>query len=175
MVKSVDYIITAKHIAPDGTAKGYYRRFCDEVLKRRGVRLDVESLDAPTGPAVQARIYQGQWIADCECGGASYVDPAFPAFLCFSCGNRANDGKARPVEFPADREAIEAAVLERPVNDLAGLTDADRAGMARPMIFVTGKGPLGRNWQPGETLQDLRAQQDEPLKAWKKAMKARKP
>jgi len=174
MVKSVDYIIMAKHIFPGENARGYYLRLCDEVKKIRGIAFDIASLDNPSGAAVRARIDQGRWIADCECGGASFVDPDFQSFMCFSCGNRENGGRARPVEFPADRAAIEAVILARPVNDMAGLTDTDRAGMARPMIIVDGKGGLARNWLPGETVADLREQQDDAIAAWKKELKKRK-
>lgn len=170
-IKSVDYIVRARHMSPDGTPKGYYLHHIAVVRATRGVSLEAASLDHPSGAPVLARVYQGQWIADCECNGASFVDPDFPAFLCFSCGNRANGGQARPVEFPPDWREIERLLLERPVDDLRGLTDAERAGLAQPMIIVEGQGGLSRNWLPGETLADLHAQQDQPIRKWRKALK----
>jgi hypothetical protein len=170
-IKSVDYILTAKHMSPDGTARGYYLHHAAVVTATRGARLDNLDLDHPSGTPIWARVYQGQWIADCECAGASFVDPDFPVFFCFSCGNRANDGRVRPVLFPPDRAQIEAALLERPVDDLRGLTDAERAVLAQPLIHVMGKGGLARNWLPGETLDDLHAQQDDPIRKWRKALK----
>ncbi len=174
-LKSVDYIIAARHMSQAGTAKGYYLEQAEKVRLTRGVRLDMSSLDHPSGAPVQARIYQGQWIADCDiCKGASFVDPDFLVFMCFGCGNRLNNGLARPVEFPAARAEIEKLLLERPVNDAAGLTDAERAGLAIPLIIVDGQGGLSRNWVPGETLTDLHTQQDEPIRKWRKALKAGK-
>lgn len=135
-IKSVDYIITAKHYG--GSAREYIRKM-QRAIHRRGVPVNVRNLEAePTGIPVLARIWQGQWIADCECNGACFVDPEEPVFFCFTCGNRANDQQPRPVIFPPEeeRKEIERLLLERPVNDLGGLTDLERAGLAKPVLFV---------------------------------------
>jgi hypothetical protein len=190
MIKSVDYIVTAKHYG--GSARGYIRKMQRDILKR-GIAVNIKNLEAePTGTPVNARIWQGQWIADCECNGACFVDPDEPVFFCFTCGNRANGQKPRPVNFPPDdeRKEIERLLLERPVNDMAGLTDLERVGMARPLLFVEVKGsdqllafsderqaeptrtlPLTRSWEPGESVADLRKQQEEPIKNWHKSLK----
>jgi hypothetical protein len=173
--KSVDYIITAKHYG--GSARGYIRKMQQDVHKRRGVAVTIKNLDQePTGTPVIARIWQGQWIADCECNGASFVDPDEPVFFCFSCGNRANGQKPRPVSFPpkAERLEIERLLLERPVDDLAGLTDMERAGMAKALLnkqIIQPDGsvitlPLTRSWEAHESIEDLRAQQAEPIRKW---------
>jgi hypothetical protein len=174
---SVNYIITAKHYG-NGSARGYIRNMQKLIHQRRGVSVTINGLeDEPTGAPVEARIWQGQWIADCECRSASFVDPDEPVFMCFGCGNRANGQKPRPVIFPpeAERKEIERLLLERPVDDLAGLTDLERAGMARALINVENEQgerlPLTRSWNPGQSPADLHAEQDIHVKNWHKALK----
>lgn len=200
-IRSLDYIITAKHYG--GSARGYIRKLQREIHLGRGVAVTVKDLDKePTGTAVVARIWQGQWIADCECNGACFVDPDEPIFFCFSCGNRTNGQKPRPVIFPSETERmeIERLLLERPVNDMAGLTDNERAGLAKPLLFkevkyneptvddgtamlMIAKGmeiphkivaqtlPLTRSWEPGQTIADLKEEQEEPIRKWKESLK----
>lgn len=175
-IKNVDRIITAKDYG--GSARGYIKKM-QQQTHRRGVAVTIRNLDAePTGVPVVARIWQGQWIADCECKSASFVDPDEPLFFCFGCGNRTNASKPRPVQFPpeAERLEIERLLLERPVDDLAGLTDNERAGMARPVLYVEdaqGRAlPLVRSWEPGQTPDDLHAEQDTVIKNWNKELKA---
>jgi len=169
-MKSVDRIITAKDYG--GGARAYIRK-TQAGLLRKGVTVAIKFKDPTSGEPVKARIWQGQWIADCEhCRGAAFVDPDEPVFFCFGCGNRVNNGRLRPVEFPAEREEIERLVLERPVDDVAGLTDMERAGLARPLVYVEKDGqarPLTRSWEPGETVEALRKQQAAALRAWRKA------
>jgi hypothetical protein len=70
--------------------------------------------DRTAGNPVYARIDWGRWIADCECGGAEYVDPDEPLFFCMSCGNKVSNGRARKVEFPKDRSKIETETMKQP-------------------------------------------------------------
>jgi hypothetical protein len=70
--------------------------------------------DRPSGNPVYARIDYARWIADCECGGAEYVDPEEPIFFCMACGNKATSGRARKVEFPKDRVNIENETMNKP-------------------------------------------------------------
>src|SRR3990167_3887240 len=68
------------------------------------------------GRDVAARIEHGRWLADCECGGAEYVDLVLPILCCCSCWNRADGHQWRRVELP-DRESraeIERLLLIRP-------------------------------------------------------------
>lgn len=171
-IDSVNYIISAKHYG--GSAREYIRKMQQNIHRTRGVAVTIKALDAePTGTPVYARIWQGQWIADCECNGACFVDPDEPIFFCFTCGNRANGQQPRPVIFPPEdeRKEIERLLLERPVDDLAGLTDNERAGMARPVLYLedeTGSAkPLVRAWEPGESVADLHSQQHELINNWK--------
>lgn len=191
MFNSVNYIVSAKHYG--GSGRQYIREQQRKILQR-GLPVTIKDFDkTPTGVPVVARIWQGQWIADCECGGASFVDPDEPVFFCFSCGNRAHGQTLRPVQFPPEdeRKEIERLLLLRPVNDLAGLTDLERAGMAKPLIKVQREimedldlqtvqtameqgidlqprkhvilFDLVRSWEPGQTLADLHTEQDESI------------
>jgi hypothetical protein len=199
-IKSVDYIVTAKHYG-NGSARGYIRKM-QRGFQQRGIPVTIKDIEKePTGVPVYARIWQGQWIADCECNSASFVDPDEPVFFCFGCGNRSNGRKPRPVRFPAEWKEIEQILLERPVDDLAGLTDLERAGMAKAVLVVEIEEevlepldmqtimeaarsgvlppsrkmvktlPLTRSWEPGETVEDLHRQQEEPIRKWKKELK----
>jgi len=179
-MENINYIVTAKHYG--GSARGYIRKMQNDIHKNRGIAVTIKKLDdAPNGNPVKALIWQGQWIAECEwCNGATFVDPDEPVFFCFGCGNRANGSQPRPVIFPAEYRKIEELILSRPVNDMAGLTDLERAGMSRAILFVEKrtldeKGtevtvtlPLSRSWEPGESVEDLISQQEEPIRKWKK-------
>jgi hypothetical protein len=104
------------------------------------------------------------------------VDPDEPVFFCFGCGNRENAGYLRPVIFPPARLEIEKLVLERPVDDIRGLDDLDRAPQARPLVFAQvdrGDGnivtlPLSRSWTPNETVEEL-MRQNQAVYDWKGA------
>jgi hypothetical protein len=73
--------------------------------------------DRVAGVPVNARIDWGRWIADCECGGAEYVDPNEPLFFCMSCGNKITSGRARKVIFPKNIDEIETKTMKN--TDLA--------------------------------------------------------
>jgi hypothetical protein len=172
-MESVNYIITAKHYAAREGAANVYERILKlaKKMSQRGTSLQVAGPDA-RGFAVFAEIDFGQWLAHCECGGAEMVDPNEPIFFCFGCGNRANDGYLRPVIFPkaAERAKIERLVLERPVDDLRGLDDLDRAYQAKPVLFAQIEGelrPLSRSWKPGESLDELK-RQNKAVATWRK-------
>jgi hypothetical protein len=67
----------------------------------------------PRAAKVEARVNNGQWMANCPllgCAGAETVDPDWPLFVCTGCG-------CGPFEviFPKERKAIEAALVKRPV------------------------------------------------------------
>lgn len=176
-IKSVDYIITAKHYARQEGAASVKERILklrSKIYRERNIAIQIEGIDKPMGAPVYARIWQGAWIADCECRGAEFVDPEEKIFFCFSCANRSNGHRPRPVVFPEDWQEIERLLLERPVDDTAGLTDLERAGMARPLIAIEtagGTAALTRSWRPGETVADLKGQQDAAIRTWKKTLK----
>lgn len=88
------------------------------------------------GPAVQARVNHGRWIADCPditCGGAEFVSFTNPVFFCCACRNSAASNNYLPVVVPGPekRHDIEAYLRARPKH-------------------------AERNWIPGETVAQLR-------------------
>lgn len=172
-MKTVDMIVNARHYAEARgvkTVREFTLKLRDDISKSRGVSVLIRGInDTPKGAPVYARVWQGQWIADCKCGGASFIDPEDAFFFCFGCGNRQNENRPRPVVVPEDWKEIEQALLARPVDDMAGLTDLERVAMAKPLIHIIGKGGLARNWDPGETVVDLRAQQDDPIEKYHKS------
>ena len=159
-----DYIVTAKHYAKQEGASNVKERILklrDRIYREKGIALEVLDIDKPSGTPVYARIEQGAWIADCECGGAQFVDADEPVYYCFGCGNRGNKFRVRPVIFPEQRQAIEALILARPVNDLAGLTELEQAGLSKPLAFAEVDGQLkglSRNWLQDESVEDLERQ-----------------
>lgn len=177
-LKSVDRIITAADYG--GSMRGYLKK-CQREFKRGGRDVTIKEIDKPTGTPVTARIWQSQWVADCECNTTMFVDPNEPIFFCFGCGNRLNSGRVRPVIFPEreERIAIEKTLLERPVEDRAGLSDLERVGLQRALVSVEvhdehGRKktlPLTRSWRPGETVETLVSQQAGALDTWRKELK----
>lgn len=115
-------------------------------------RLDTPFTGRVSGQPVLARIDFGRWIADCECGGAEYVDLDERVFYCFSCGNRAHGGNARPVTFPPEEDIveIEKLLMDRPIEEGKGGNDIEKALLGQPLV-----GELSRSWDPDESIQDL--------------------
>lgn len=103
-----------------------------ELLRARGHRDEFgrpvpdPAPGALTGPAVAARLNHGRWIGDCNlpdstrgrtCLNAQFVDDADQRFFCIECFNQDNAGRWRPVTWPADRAAVEAAVADLPTPE----------------------------------------------------------
>jgi hypothetical protein len=103
-------------------------------LTRRG--------ELDTSVSTHAYVNHGNWIADCPfCPSAQLISFNDPRFLCASgecCVNAAVKGAYVPVVVPtpSNRAAIEEALLKRPVM-------------------------ASRNWRPGETVPQLRAENKE--------------
>ena len=106
------------------------------------------------------------------------VDVDYPAFFCCNCFNRNNGGALRPVQFPPalERLEIERLLLERPVNDVAGITDSDRAASAQAILYkdMPNGQTVGvlREWLPGETVEELR-EQNKLVAQWKNEIKVK--
>ena len=120
-----------------GTTLAEYVRHPQSHLQRKArlVRIAIPPM-ARVSKAVplKARLYRNQWIVDCpECRGAEFAFFDEPLFMCSNCFNGAVGGEWRRVEFPPNRTEIEAAVKVRAV-------------------------PANRNWEPGETVDMLRAE-----------------
>jgi hypothetical protein len=105
-----------------------------------------------TAEPLVARVNHGVWIASCPCGARGTPAPggvvftATPLVCCARCGNQAAGRGWRTVALPdtPTRYRIEAILLCRP-----------NAG--------------DRNWEPGETLADLLAQNrdhGDPVPDW---------
>lgn len=61
----------------------------------------------------RAYVNHGRWIADCpnDCGNALQLEPNQTTF---HCGGAGGCGQISPVEWPADRQEIWDALMERP-------------------------------------------------------------
>ena len=82
-----------------------------KMARRLGTSVPPLSDVAGSEHAVPARVDWGRWCVDCPCGAASMVWLEGPHQMwCGACGNRAVDGKWRPVTVPADWAAINAAL-----------------------------------------------------------------
>ena len=122
------------------------------------------------GDPVDAFVDYGRWLAQCDgCGGLEYVTPTDPIFFCHSCGNLTNNRAARPVVFPDDdeRQAIEAALLERGITAGLAIAPTDQIRLSVPDTQG-----LSRSWQPGETVNDLRVQASALIAEYKAAQPA---
>lgn len=94
----------------------------------------VPAPDCASGLSVAVVASWGRWVAPCGtpgCGGASLAWENDHRVCCVSCGN-AGAGWHR-VLWPANAELIDAVLAARPI-------------------------PATRNWQPGEPLESLRAE-----------------
>lgn len=106
-----------------------------ELARSLGRRLGISpEARAATAGEVRAEVNHGRWLARCpRCPGAELVQPDDPVMWCLSCGA----GPYR-VRFPRERRQIEALLLLRPR-------------------------PEARNWRPGESLDDLRRENEEAM------------
>lgn len=173
--QNVDHIITAKHMSKTGNARDWITQCLDDIYKSKGVRIAV--IEETDGTPLLARVHRGHWICDCEvCNGAMVVDPDYPVFFCCTCFNRNNRGRLRPVIFPEESERLllEQELLRRPVNDVAGVTDSDRAANARAVLYKRMKDgtelPMLREWLPYESLEVIR-EQNKLVETWEKEIK----
>ena len=126
--------ITARKFFDISTAAEYHTSLV-RVAAARGVALPAWTEDRPKGGMIQARIEAWRWLMECpDCHDCLFAEPQW-GFLCPNCANVANDGRYRPVVWPVDPAAIEAVLSVRPVEN--------------------------RNWTPGESLDDLRRENQE--------------
>lgn len=120
---------------------------------------------------VKARIELGAVVGDCECGGCEFVSIEEPIFYCMECFNRLHGGALRPVQFPAPEVWAEIVrlVMLRPVEDLRGADDCDRAYNSRAVIYLEKEDgqhlPLTRSWNPNESVDDL-MRENEAVEKW---------
>lgn len=134
---------------------------CEEAIKAGKIKTGWDGTSVE-GEPVYAFVNNGRWLARCKvCGNPVYVSPQTPIFYCPECGN-GGSGSAWGVQFPDERESIEAALLKRPVELVKSKrmirNDVERAFNERPVVSG-----LTRNWLPGKSLDELRAENAEAL------------
>ena len=78
--------------------------------------------------SVVAYLNHGRWVIDCDCGAGAATHPEWRVSRCFACG-----AVRSGVKFPNGWRGIEKVLMKR--------TDE-----------------TNRNWYPGETAADLRAE-----------------
>ena len=105
-------------------------------LNKQAARFQI-SLRDPDGQEepIPAHVSKGAWLVHCpDCRGVEYAwEEGF--FLCCSCLNSKAGHKIRQSAFPVERKEIEELLEVRPL--------------------------LNRNFYPGETLDDLRRENEE--------------
>jgi hypothetical protein len=112
---------------------------------------------------VMAFIEHGRWLVRCECENVMYAEPSDPIMFCNNCGNIESGGLARMVAFPANKNEIETALLEREIAGNETLLDklALKYGASQTMLMPQfAPKILSRNWKHGETVEDLRAEHE---------------
>jgi hypothetical protein len=126
-------------------AKFHAQREIIEAVAQYGVALPPPTDVDPEAPPAYAEVNPldhppvARWIARCpDCpGGTSYVWIAGPhVMFCLACVNRAIGSRWRPVVAPPERLEIERLLSLRPRSE-------------------------NRVWWPGETLEQLRAENAE--------------
>lgn len=81
------------------------------------LRSSTAPLSAGTDPeaVVPAYVNWGRWVVDCpDCSNAQLACRTDHRFLCNECGNVAVGNKWRPVQWPADVQAVENLLANRP-------------------------------------------------------------
>jgi hypothetical protein len=127
----------------------------------------------PDTPDALAWIDNSRWLVTCPfCGNKEGVDPNEAILFCMNCDMLDNNYMALPVVFPDKPTAslIEAVLLERPVTFVPAPTKYERIVRQTPIIFKEINGQLlglGRCWTPNQSIEDLHAEQDELISAWR--------
>ena len=120
-----------------------------ESLTRQKVNWNVD------GKPLIAFVDHGRWLVECECGDVFYAEPDEPAF-CPTCGNVENNGLARPIQFPINKDDIEKELLKREISGKP--STIERLGTQAalfPKLVMHVYAP--RNWR-GESVDELKAQ-----------------
>jgi hypothetical protein len=93
---------------------------------------------APKSAAIEVYAAHDRWIAECpDCCGAQLASLNDRRFMCNNCGNAMLGGLWRPLVWPKNHAEIDALLDARPNVE-------------------------NRNWNPGETIGDLRAEEPRP-------------
>ena len=134
-----DYIVQHRHLQSEPYLDAVRRMY-----RQMGFGPLPEPTPATIAGRVQARINHGRWMVACAaCNSALVIDLMQPVYyMCVECGNAGNGGGWLQVTLPRNWRAIEAELLRRP----HGRNPADAPT---------------RNWEPGETVADLRRENAE--------------
>lgn len=132
-----------------------YRTYSDMVFKlSMRVNLPWNSEANNTSP-LKAFVSAGRWLATCECGASYYVEPSDPIGYCYgSCGNAILGGSAREIIFPANREEIEAVLMEREIDGAKTIIEKFGTQAALMTNLIKPK-DAPRDWS-GETVVEMR-------------------
>lgn len=161
----VDKIITLNEVVArdkQDSVQAWIIWKCEESIKAKKIKQGWDGVSIE-GEPVLAFVNNGRWLARCKvCSNPVYVSPTKPILYCPECGNGGSKS-AWGVEFPLDREKIEAELLRRPME----LADPNRlvrneieeAFNSRPVIAG-----LTRAWRPGITVETLAKENDDALK-----------
>ena len=131
---------------------------CEASIKAHKIERGWDGESVEGGP-VLAFVNNGRWLGRCKvCNNPIYVSWRTPVLYCMECGN-GGSRSAWPVEFPANREQVEAALLKREVVANARKfirNDVEQALNSSPKVPG-----LGRNWRPGITVEQLERENGE--------------
>lgn len=106
-----------------------------ELAHRRNAKLSPMS-EVTEAFQVLAYVNHNMWKANCNndgCSGCEFVWPDEPLFQCCACWNRDVDGAWKRVVLPPDALVIESVLRARPH-------------------------PRTRNWDPDQTVDDIKAE-----------------
>lgn len=123
------FILGPREHHPGVKDEATYRRLHEANIARKralGSRVEVHRVDA----ALDARIENGWWVVDCECGAGNATSPEIPIACCFACG------------------AVHETIVFPPTEALETL---ERLLLARPNA-------ASRWWKPGETFNEVFAE-----------------
>lgn len=110
------------------TRDAYARQHVRQMQKKRALLPALGLRDPwPAPPGAVPFVVGGKWVVLCPCGDAPMASPEWDVARCFECG-----AIYAALAWPADRSAIEAALVVRPA--------------------------AVRAWLPTETVADLLAQ-----------------
>ena len=92
---------------------------------------------------VAAHINHGRWMVECPyapCPSKQVVNLDVLVFYCGHCANWSNGGDFYAVALPDDREAIEAALLQRPIPEVMnwGPTETAASLLAENVVHGVG-------------------------------------
>lgn len=107
---------------------------------RNGETFNPDDNKVASEGTVLVSVHRGSWLVKCPCLSAALACRTDHRFFCVTCGNVAVDGAWVPVTWPDDIEAIEEILMRRMYRN-------------------------NRNWEPGETLDDLAKENEEHMQA----------